>query len=146
MCHDFVLDLKHNTLYSYFKINGPFYFRRKIFALKRTAEDNKGDFNLQTIETVERNFYNNYVDDCLKSVKNEVEAINLAKQLRTLLARGGFDLTKWISNSRKVLESLPHSERAAQVKSMDFDKLPIERALGVQWDVHSDRFGFKNSN
>ena len=110
------------------------------FALKRTAEDNKGDFDLQTIETVERNFY---VDDCLKSVENEVEAINLAKQLRTLLARGGFNLTKWISNSRKVLESLPQSERAAQVKSMDFDKLPIERALGVQWDVHSDKFGFK---
>lgn len=37
---------------------------------------------------------------------------------------------------------LPESERAAPVKSLDFDKLPIERALGVQWNVLSDSFGF----
>ena len=109
------------------------------FALKRTAEDNKEDFDPQTIETVKRNFY---VDDCLKSVGSDVNAIRLARQLRELLARGGFKLTKWLSNSRKVIESLPESERAAQVKTIDFDKLPVERALGVQWNVSSDQFGF----
>ncbi|XP_068675732.1 uncharacterized protein [Montipora foliosa] len=109
------------------------------FALKKTAEENKTDFDVQTVETVMRNFY---VDDCLKSVPTDQEAINLADQLRKLLARGGFNLTKWLSNSKKVLQTLPESERAAQVKSLDFDKLPIEKALGVQWDVSSDHFGF----
>ena len=109
------------------------------FALKKTAEDNMGDFDVQAIETVKRNFY---VDDCLKSVPTDQAAINLTDQLRKLLARGGFKLTKWLSNSMKVLESVPESERAAQVKSLDFDKLPIERALGVQWNVSSDSFGF----
>ena len=109
------------------------------FALKKTAEENKTDFDVQTVETVMLNFY---VDDCLKSVPTDQEAFNLADQLHKLLARGGFNLTKWLSNSKKVLESLPESERAAQVKSLDFDKLPIERALGVQWDVSSDHFGF----
>ena len=33
-------------------------------------------------------------------------------------------------------------ERAAQIRSSDFDKLPVEWALGVQWDVSSDKFGF----
>ena len=103
------------------------------FALKRTAEDNKEDFDPQTIETVKRN---------LKSVGSDDNAIRLARQLRELLARGGFKLTKWLSNSRKVIESLPESERAAQVKTLDFDKLPVERALGVQWNVASDQFGF----
>lgn len=37
---------------------------------------------------------------------------------------------------------MPESERAAQVKNLDFDKLPVERALGVQWNVASDQFGF----
>ena len=37
---------------------------------------------------------------------------------------------------------MPESERAAQVKTLDFDKLPVERALGVQWNVASDQFGF----
>ena len=109
------------------------------FALKKTAEDNKADFDPQTISTVKRNFY---VDDCLKSVGSDDDAIRLARQLRELLARGGFKLTKWLSNSRKVIESLPESERAAQVKNLDFDKLPVERALGVQWNVASDQFGF----
>jgi hypothetical protein len=109
------------------------------FALRKTAEDNASHFDDQAIQTVQRNFY---VDDCLKSVREEDEAIKLAKDLRELLALGGFKLTKWLSNSPKVLESLPESERAAKVKELDFDKTPIERALGVQWNVSSDTFGF----
>ena len=109
------------------------------FALKKTADDNASHFNDQAIETVQRNFY---VDDCLKSVREEDEAIKLAKDLRELLALGGFNLTKWLSNSRKVIESLPEGERAAQVKDLDFDKTPIERALGFQGNVSSDTFGF----
>ena len=75
------------------------------------SKDNKKDFDLQTIETMKRNFY---VDDCLKSVGSDDKAIRLARQLCELLARGRFKLTKWLSNSRKVIESLPESERAAQ--------------------------------
>ena len=78
------------------------------FALKKTAKDNEGDFSPEVIKTVERNFY---VDDCLKSVREE-EAIILAKKLRELLAREGFNLTKWLSNSKKFIKSLPESERA----------------------------------
>ena len=65
------------------------------FALKKTAKDNEEDFSPNVIETVERNFY---VDDCLKSVREEDEAVDHARQLRELLARGGFKLTKWLSN------------------------------------------------
>lgn len=110
------------------------------FALKKTAKDNEADFEPQVVETVERNFY---VDDCLKSVSEEDEAVKLAKQLRELLARGGFKLTKWLSNSRKVIESLPESERASLLKNLDFDSWSVERALGVQWNISSDQFGFK---
>ncbi|XP_028415393.1 uncharacterized protein LOC114538415 [Dendronephthya gigantea] len=109
------------------------------YALKKTAMDNASHFHDKTIETVKRNFY---VDDCLKSVRDEEEAIKLSKELRELLSLGGFNLTKWLSNSRKVIESLPEAERAAQVKDLDFDKIPIERALGVRWNVSSDTFGF----
>ena len=110
------------------------------FALKKTAKDNQTDFSPKVIETVERNFY---VDDCLKSVGREDEAVDLARQLRELLARGGFKLTKWLSNSRKVMESLPESERASILKSLDFNSWAVERALGVQWNISSDQFGFK---
>ena len=97
--------------------------------IKRTAKDNKEGFDTETTNTLERNFS---VDDCLKSVETEEKAIHLAKDLRQLLQKGGFRLTKRMSNSRKVLESLPESERATTVKNLEFGDLHIERALGVR--------------
>ncbi|KAK3727376.1 hypothetical protein QZH41_006038 [Actinostola sp. cb2023] len=110
------------------------------FALKRTADDNKANFDTEAVETVKRNFY---VDDCLKSVDGEQEAIRLVDELRRLLAQGGFRLTKWVSNSRCVLDSIPKPERAGSVKTLDFDHVLIERALGILWDVQPDTLGFK---
>ena len=45
---------------------------------------------------------------------------------------------------KKRLESIPGSERAQGITKLDLqrDKLPIERALGVQWRIQSGKFGF----
>eukprot|EP00112_Aurelia_sp_Birch-Aquarium-sp1_P026656 Seg960.8 transcript_id=Seg960.8/GoldUCD/mRNA.D3Y31 product="hypothetical protein" protein_id=Seg960.8/GoldUCD/D3Y31 len=69
------------------------------------------------------------------------------KQLADLLALGGFHLTKWVSNSRYVLDAIPEEERLKELKSVDLedDKLLTERALGLQWDVETDRFTFNIS-
>lgn len=100
------------------------------YALRRTADDNAGGFNEDTIHTILRNFY---VDDLLKSVENVPRAIELSNQLRNVLSKGGFNLTKWLSNSSKVMESIPAGHRAEQVLNVNFDdKLRLERALGVQ--------------
>ena len=109
------------------------------FALRKTADDNSDQFSHDTITTVKRNFY---VDDCLKSSKSEQAAIATAEELRLLLSKGGFRLTKWLSNSRKVIESIPMIERSKLVKEIRFGELPTERALGVLWNVESDVFGF----
>ena len=110
------------------------------FALRKTAEENFQRFDFEVINTVRRNFY---VDDCLKSVPSESEAIRLTADLRRLLERGGFNLTKWVSNSRKLIESLPESDRAGSFKDLHDGQLPVERALGVRWDVEGDIFCFK---
>ena len=111
------------------------------FALKKCAQDNVNDFHPSTITTVDRNFY---VDDCLKSVASLEEAVNLAKELRELLLRGGFNLTKWVSNSRDVLRAVPEVEWSKEVKTLDLDQelLPAERTLGVLWQVEPDLYGF----
>ena len=77
------------------------------FALQKTAEDNRTAFRLETAERVKRDFY---VDDLLKSVDNTASAIQLARDLRALLSRGGFRLTKWASNDRAVLASIYREE------------------------------------
>ena len=53
-------------------------------------------------------------------------------------------MTKWSSNSRKVLSSLPEQERAKVIKNLDLDKdeLPMEMALGLDWCIESDSFKF----
>ena len=66
------------------------------FALRQTADDNQQEFSKEAVDSVKGNFY---VDDWLKSVPSETKAIGLVNELRTLLLKGGFCLTKWISNS-----------------------------------------------
>ena len=65
-------------------------------ALKRTADDHANLFKPEVLETIHRNFY---VDDCLKSVPSEKEAVKFALDLRSLLEMGGFKLTQWLSNT-----------------------------------------------
>ena len=108
------------------------------FALRRVAIDNQQDFMIETVYTVKRNFY---VDDCLKSVKDETEAVLLIQELRSLLSKGGFRLTKFMSNSERVLASVPLKERSEGVKYIDFE-LNYERALGISWSVSEDCFVF----
>ena len=110
------------------------------YALKKTAHDHEAEFDEETIKTVDKNFY---VDDCLKSVSTTNKAVNLANQLTALLAKGGFHLTKWMSNSREVLATIPLEERAPSMIYIDFESLPVERALGVLWDVEADAFRFR---
>jgi len=111
------------------------------FALRKAADDNLQQFGSEAINKVKRNFY---VDNCLKSVPGEEEAIRLTDDLRRLLEKGGFNLTKWVLNSRRVIESLPVSERAGTFKDLHDGQLPVELALGVHWDVEHDKFCFKS--
>lgn len=62
-----------------------------------------------------------HINDCLKSVPSETEGIGLVSELHTLLSNGGFHLTKWISNSRKVIYCIPLSERVESVKYLLLD-------------------------
>ena len=84
------------------------------------------------------------MDDCLKSVKCSEAAINLREPLCKLLQKG-FRLTKWLSNDKDVLDTTPKSERAPSVLDVDLDAddLPLERTLGVQWNMETDMFTFK---
>ncbi len=106
-------------------------------ALRRVADDNRTDFSPEVLRCIARSFY---VDDCLKSVDDVMEAISMVEGLTSLCSRGGFRLTKWVSNNRLVLESIPEPDRAKTVKNLNLDQLPSERALGVVWSPETDTF------
>ena len=57
---------------------------------------------------------------------------------------GGFNLHKFTSNKREVIEAIPTEDRAKGIKELNLEKdeLPIERALGISWCIESDCFKF----
>ena len=69
------------------------------YALRRTARDNNVKYDPEVAETLRSNFY---VDDLLKSVKDEEIAVTLMKDVKALCAEGGFHLTKFVSNSKHL--------------------------------------------
>ena len=110
------------------------------YALKKTAVDNEVEFDVGIVNTLNRNFY---VDDCLKSVSSIEKALKIVEELPKLLEKGDFKLTKWISNRREIMNVIPEEERAPTIVNLDLEKLPMNRALGVRWDVEKDTSGFK---
>ncbi|KAK7878865.1 hypothetical protein WMY93_034256, partial [Mugilogobius chulae] len=112
------------------------------FALRKCADDYGHEFKDETVDKVYHCFY---VDDCLVSVAAEEEALILCHELVSLCAKGGFCLTKWLSNRTAVLDSIPEARKAKGVKQWDLERefLPIERVLGVEWCIRSDTFKFK---
>ena len=66
------------------------------------------------------------------SLPTDEEATDTAQILRTVLSTGGFDLTKWSSNSRNFLKGLNSELRAA---GADPDNsLTPQRVLGMPWE------------
>ena len=69
------------------------------------GHDNQQHFDEETVEAVRKNFY---VDDCLKSVQSEQDAVRLTGQLRDLLAKGGYTArAESLNQSRYVRERVP---------------------------------------
>ena len=108
--------------------------------LMRTADDNEESFDPSAIDTLGHNLY---ADDLLKSVPTLENAITLLEKLIELCAKGGFNLTKFVSNNRKVWSAIPQAKRADPSLDFNLDELPIDKALGVRWHTESDNFGFK---
>ncbi|XP_074659583.1 uncharacterized protein LOC141912256 [Tubulanus polymorphus] len=110
------------------------------YALKRSARDNIDCFSSIAVNSVLRNFY---VDDFLKSVPGDSKALQLAYEVKDILAKGGFHLTKWMSSSKWVLSQIHPEELANPSLDLDLGDLSVERTLGVKWNAQNDSFVFK---
>ena len=62
----------------------------------------------------------------------------MIEQLCSLLKSGGFHLTKFISNSKSFLETIPNEKLASNVSNF-----AIQKALFIYWDVETDRLQVK---
>lgn len=110
------------------------------YALRQAIKSNCNGVQPEMRSVALRSFY---VDDFLCAIYSEEQAKNVVQAVTALCAGGGFRLTKWISNRRSVIESIPVGERAADVADLKFETFPTEKALGVLWDIQKDALGFR---
>ena len=85
------------------------------------------------------------MDDVLKSASTEDKPIELAKDVKAVCGNGGFNLTKFVGNTERIINWIPDEHRVENVKNLTLgqDKLPTERALGINWFIESDTFSFR---
>lgn len=88
-----------------------------------------------------------YVDDGVASTDTVEKAVQLTHEAREICSKGGLRLHEFVSNSRAVLQSIPSSECAIDVKTKDltFTDTPLERALGIRCSIDDDSFRFNNT-
>ena len=94
------------------------------FPLRKAADDTEKIVGAEVANGMRKNFY---VDDCLRSEGKEDTAIERIRDVRHACARGGFNLAKFVSNSKIVLESIPEEERGPEVRSLELgsDYYPV---------------------
>ena len=109
------------------------------FALQQSVGLYQGEYEQQVSQVIKENFH---VDDCLICADSETELVKLKKVLCDLLQSVGFRLTKWMSNSKMVLSSIPPDEYAKSIVNLSFQDLPTEKKLGLMWNTHTDCFKF----
>ena len=89
-----------------------------------------------------------YVDDVLTGAPEDESPVNLRDELCNLLSKGGFQLTKWASNSRKIMETTPIRNRAPTLlpTTEPGKKSDSLKALGTSWNTKDDVLMFINAS
>ena len=91
---------------------------------------------------------NMYVDDVLTGAPEDESAVNLRDELCNLLPKGGFQLKKWDSNSRKIMETRPLRNRAPTlVPTTEPEKMSDSlKALGTSRNTKGDVLMFTSAS
>ena len=111
------------------------------YAVRQCAEDNKTAYP-DAPNLVARHIY---MDDLYVSTDTLEEAKNLRTVLQTVLATGGFNLTKWTSNNLEFNQSIPESDRSNSAP-INPNKKVIDKVLGVKWNTIDDCYLLEPTN
>ena len=84
---------------------------------------------------------NTYVDDCLTGADTDNSTLKLQQEMSDIMMAAAFNLTKWASNSKLVMDGIDPDKRATSLLVECDSRGPL-KALGVSWDLISDCFRF----
>ncbi|XP_061908561.1 uncharacterized protein LOC133653372 isoform X2 [Entelurus aequoreus] len=116
-----------------------------IYGLHQSVLRNQPDCDPDVKQFVTHDFY---VDDGLKSLPTVEMAVSLLQRTRDTLANSNLRLHKIAANRKEVLEAFPSQDHAKDLKDLDFeaDSVPMQRSLGLLWDLKKDCFTFRVSD
>ena len=101
-------------------------------ALRRTARDNQDKFP-QVLHVLERNVY---TDDLYISTADVESAVNVMNSTKECLSLGGFNLTKWNSNSDEFLKNVANEN----LLKRDLPSPQPQKVLGLPWNASTDEY------
>ncbi|XP_026744657.1 uncharacterized protein LOC113505990 [Trichoplusia ni] len=96
-----------------------------VKTLMKLAED-EGHLYSDAAKIIREDFY---VDDLISGCDTAEKAIDISKQIITILQRGGFELQKWASDDNKFLKSIDASKITTKA-NLDIKLDGIIKALG----------------
>ncbi|XP_076038665.1 uncharacterized protein LOC143023891 [Oratosquilla oratoria] len=105
------------------------------YALKRVVQDHGSQFHKSVSEIVLNNFY---VDDMLVSSDDINELIDNCNNVIDLCSKGGFNLTKFNSNSREVLKNILKDKCSDDIEKFIEDEEVVQKTLGLNWSLGKD--------
>ena len=112
-------------------------------ALRKTALNNQQQFIENVVNSVLKRFH---MDDYLDSFDDPQTAAKAITDVVALLKLGGFDLAKFIFNSRDILKEISPENVSPKIVNLDLDDLPIEKGLSLSWRLNLDMLTFKVGN
>ncbi|XP_053685603.1 uncharacterized protein LOC128735132 [Sabethes cyaneus] len=107
-------------------------------ALMQLARDEGSNYPLAA-EVIKND---SYIDDFLTGSRSAESVIAIYQQLSALLAKGGFGVHKFCSNSPNVLKMIPANLHETQVSFNDTGINAQIKTLGLIWNPTEDYFGF----
>ena len=113
------------------------------YGLRKIADNTAPSLGEDVKTFIDENFY---VDDGLASLQSTAEAVDLMKRTQEALStEGGLRFHKIASNDKNVLSAFPEEDLDKGLKTLDLteDMLPVQRSLGLSWDLKHDCFVFK---
>ena len=80
------------------------------------------------INTIHEHFYMNDYLDCFSS---EERAVDTTQKVISILSNDWFRLTKWLSNNKSIIKSVPLNQCCPKIFDLGLDNIPVERSLNV---------------
>lgn len=108
-----------------------------VKTLHQIAVD-EGQHNPEAARIIKEDFF---MDDLMSGDDTPQSAIKNAKDVQSILKRGGFVLQKWCSNSAQFLNQFSAEERSIHV-DLNITLDGMIRALGLHWNMGKDQFQY----